>query len=382
MFSKLKPSFEVSISKKPANSKMGLVGAILEKLDLNSGFEDRIISFTVTRNSDHNVDQLSMVFDNQPKGTFGGQYIEIPEEGDFVELSLGYKGLKGISSNVVSFGKFEINSWTMASSTGGDTLSMNASSILLRDMTVRNWDEKNLTVYSLVKKIAKEIGIKAEVSDSFRGPEYKVSGMIQNNESHQQFLAKLANTYDAVFKTSDNRILFVKRGEKSQTQVLTPELAPDRLLSWDYTYTTRNDFEGGEAGTFNLASGAQDVIRIGDTKDNRSLTLKTNEYHASSDITKQALQSQVNSKNRKSDTLVLKLLGDPTFDVEDKLKINLKSVPRNVNGLWIIETVNHSFSMQGFTTDLTCRKQDDDSMSSIAGSVASSVTSAVRSFSL
>jgi uncharacterized protein len=169
-------------------------------IDRTQSYDDRLISLTVTNQSDSNSDRIELTIANP------GWKIETPKRSDKIVVSLGCD--KNFTFNhAYTVDGVSVEGGPDKVTIGGltcpfvDTENTNkATPEVMKAMQVsksRSFDNKSIAV--VVKTIANEDGIKVSIDPYF---ESIVDHFDQTNESDNVFLKRLAREYGGMYKIS------------------------------------------------------------------------------------------------------------------------------------------------------------------------------------
>lgn len=306
---------------------------------------DRVLSVEVTDEAGFESDEAVITLDDcDPQ-------IARPREGAILSISIGFR-----ESGVVAFGSYvfeelERSGWPRRAVLYAKAADHAKS---LKEPKTRHWQDT--TVADIVKKIASEHGLKAEV-DAKLGA-VAIPYLSQTEESDQNLLSRLARRIGAVITPKDQRLLVTQRhsGKTVSGQAL-PSLSITRpMLIADQAYSIRlkprarhsevearwRDREAGRTKTFSLKTG----------QEGPSKTLR--EVFTSEDEAKRAAEAAKREMVAGEGELELTLVGNPLARAE--APVTVSGVSLDVDGDWLAKSVTHrwDFEQAGATTRVVC----------------------------
>jgi len=164
--------------------------------DITSRLQSRLISLTLTDNRGYEADQLEIVLDDSD-----GK-LDLPLRGTELTLALGWR-----ATGLIPKGTYTVD---QVEHTGApDQLTITARSADLRagltQQKERSWH--GLSVGDIVRKIAKDNGLKAIVADPFNLK--SIAHIDQTNESDISFLTRISRMFDALVNVKAGNLVFM-----------------------------------------------------------------------------------------------------------------------------------------------------------------------------
>ncbi len=168
----------------------------IDGADLSAMLEERLISLTLTDNRGFEADQLDIVL-NDADGK-----LDIPARGVEIRLAIGWS-----DSGLVEKGTYIVDD--VEHSGAPDTLSLRARSAELNGglATQRERSWHDTTVGDIVRTIAEECGLAAQISDALAVQ--KIDHLDQTAESGANLLTRLSKQFDAIATVKNGALLFI-----------------------------------------------------------------------------------------------------------------------------------------------------------------------------
>lgn len=324
--------------------------------DITAALRSRVLSIEVTDEAEEKSDTASIELDNRPEN---GRYMDLPEMGASVAISLGYRG-----HGLTLMGQYEVDSVDVGFSTvmvGCKAAKMNES---FRSPKTQSWFRR--TLGAIAQEIAGRNGYTPVINGDLG--EILVSHAEQYGESDMAFLTRLTEEHDAVARPTNGRLVIAKRrtGQSASGQTLPSiTITPDMCLGEDgfsYGYGGRED--GGKSGGlpgsetrtepggfrtyyYDLKAAEKVAVTAGPEPYREIATTYRNKIAAEA-----AANAFLNQKTRSAARLGLTVIGNPAILAE--AKIQLSGFQPGIPVEWFARSVVHSIGSGGFTTQLTC----------------------------
>lgn len=167
-------------------------------------------------------------------------------KGEDIVFSMGYEGQK-----LWRFGTFRV----LASKSTKTGLTVRATGVdfssTFRQPKSRGWE--GLSLGGIVKSIASENNLDAKTDfDDFQLPHFA-----QANESDMEFLARLAEKYDAMYNIKNGMLLFIRSGNEDAIKDELPVFKIDasKAETWEVERNARNEWKSCRAIGQDLKTG-------------------------------------------------------------------------------------------------------------------------------
>ncbi len=204
------------------------------------------------------------------------------------------------------------------------------------------------TLVGIITAIANNNGFKAAIDEYFK--QIYISHLDQTDESDISFLNSLAQSYGAFTKLSLGRLLFFRRGtsiSESGKELPVIKLSENQLSDWKLRVSDLEKYGKVIAKWHNFATGKEENVFAGTGDPAYTMRYK----FVSADRALEAAKAKLAEFKRGAENLNFSVQGNTKLSAENKIIITDIKYLKNKN--WIITSVNHSLSDQGFVTQVT-----------------------------
>jgi phage protein D len=243
-----------------------------------------------------------------------------------------------------------------ASMTGADSVKVQKT---------RHW--KDLTINTLVSKIAKEHGLKPIISTDLQS--IYIDDLSQTDESNIHLLTRISGDYDAVVKVTSQYLIFA---EKGQSRAASGDPVPPVTVKrsqckpgYNVTIAERDSFASVRAKYHNKSTAKIEYVdKIGrkrkrdpkkelDAQTSGKQPQKTLRHtYATQEQAARAAQAEMDRLTRGTAKLSLPLsIGMPAIAAEGY--VTLTGFRDGINGDWNVTKVTHTWSNSGAVSSLT-----------------------------
>jgi uncharacterized protein len=317
---------------------------LANKRDITAEVRQRLVSISLSDATGIESDTLELVISD----TDPARPVRKPSRGAELELSLGYNGsLVRMGAFVVD--EIEISGWprTISIRARGTPFDESTSGAAhLQTQKTRTW-KRETTIGDMVAKIAKEHGLKANVSQSLK--QTKMPQFNQTAESDISFLVRVGKRYDAMVKPGGGKLSFIRRGEQSKADgspMPTIAIKANEVTSFHFTEASRDD--GGTIVAFWHATkqARRRQIEVGSGEPVTQLR----HFYATEDAAKAAAKSELDKRKRGQATLSVSLPGNPALSAECALAPS--GFHPDMPTTWLVTRVSHRLSADGYRCDV------------------------------
>ena len=309
----------------------------------SAGFMSRLISCTVTDKEGFSSDTIDIELS-------AGPYIAVPRAKTIITCSMGYKETGVAFMGAFTLDEGEIDCLPYKAKLQGKSADMRAK---LKEHRERHFDNK--TVGDIVKQVAGEHGLSAQVDASVGSHKYPWFG--QQNESALHMLRRLADRHGALFAIKNGRLIFGKKGAGLSAAgalvssiVVTPQMIMPNTCSVKFAERPSHSQASGSYHDMGEAERKHVNAPAGDGEAHYSLR----HAHADQSEAKAAAGSKGKDLQRSRDTTSVTIVGNPA--ARGGGNMTYAGVHVQADGIpWVIETATHSFSKQGYTTQIEAK---------------------------
>lgn len=301
--------------------------------------QSRLLSLTVVDEAGWQSDTLEIRLDDRDRG------LEWPRHGAELIVHLGYQ-----ETGLLRMGVFTVDEVSFEGAP--DTLIIKARAAnfrnSLKEQKTRAWEA--ITISDLVTTIAKEHELEPVVSTTLA--DKLINHIDQTGESDLHFLTRLSKDYGAIAKPSENKLLFVPKGEARTATGKTMNsvsLTRQDLQRYSFALADRDKYQAVIAHWHDNSKGETHPVKVGDPEAKPIFTLKG--LHPDADAAKAAAAAKLKSLKRGTGTGNLSLAGRP--DITAETRLTLTGIKDKANGDWIVTRAEHQFSRAGLATRLS-----------------------------
>lgn len=322
----MKPAFKITADKK----------------DVTALIAQRLVSINITDETGLISDTCEILLDNRD------EKLEIPPRGAVLEVSLGYedKPLTKMGSYIVD--DVELSSLPLQMRITGkasNTLDKNLSKKIKAPKS-KSWH--GYTLVGILTAIASNHGFKAVVDEYFK--QIYISHIDQTDESDISFLTSLAKNYGAFVKLSLGRLLFFRKGisvSETGKELPTIKFSASQISDWKLRVSDMEKFGKVIAKWHNFATGKEENVFVGTNDPAYTMRYK----FVSADRALEAAKAKLSEFKQGAENLTFSTIGNPSLSAENKIIFTDIKYLKNKN--WIITSVNHFLSDQGFVSSVT-----------------------------
>lgn len=211
----------------------------------------------------------------------------------------------------------------------------------------RTWEKA--TLQEVATKIAKAAGVQLY----YEADSITIAETEQNNETDSAFLYSLCEKYGMAMKVYNKKIVIfdpVKYEAKEAVRTISEK----EMTKWSYNTTVEGTYTGVTLKWNNADKKRTDP----DRKVVVTLGKKGRTYSYNSQVTSRydaELQAaaKVNEANRKAETMNITVPGE--YGIAASQCVNITGLGK-INGKYFVDTVKHSVTGSGYTTQLTLHK--------------------------
>lgn len=319
---------------------------LAKKQDITNKIASRLQSLRIVDLPGGTSDYIELVLDD-PDGK-----IEKKDLGTEIKAYLGMDSNNLVDMGLYIFDEIEFEGPPMQ-------MRLLASSIdflsAFKAAVTKTWD--SVTLGDIVTTLAKKYGYQPHITPDLKS--IAIPHITQATESDLRFLTRLADTYGAVFKAVDKKIIFKPQGDgKSVSGVDLPvtTITPDMVSSWSLDERGRPMYGAVRAGyyDYDLALVKYVTVGTGDVKEELK-TIYKSELEATS-------HAKAQYKKRQMATIAGRITLPATEKVLKTLKseyvLKLDKFRTGVDGEYNITRVEHDLNKtKGYMLKVEFSKQ-------------------------
>ena len=312
---------------------------------VSSVFMSRLKSVSVTDNEGVSSDTIDIALDD------GSPQAVLPKKGDDIICNFGYK-----DRGTAFMGRFKVEV------TDGECLPYSLRITgkaadfrsKMKEHKERHWDKTK--VKDIVKEIAADHGLSANVADAVGDHEYPWFG--QNDASDIHILENLARRHNALFSIKNGKVIFAEKGagKTPDGQELTSiTIKPSDVIigTFKFSLPARGQFKDVKA--YWQDNEKIKRIEIKEPSDNKgTATYTLGEPFANEAEAKKAAASKAKDLKRGTGSISFDVEGNPSIRAGSK--ILCAGIRQGIDGVdWIVKTVVHKYSKAGFISSVTAK---------------------------
>ena len=313
-----------------------------DKKDVTDLISQRLISINITDETGLVSDTCEILLDNRDN------VLEIPSLGANLEICLGYE-----DKPLTKIGDYIVDDVEVSSPPSQMRITGKATNTQLKDLNKkikaprsRSWHK--YTLVGIITKIADEHNFEAVIDEYFK--QIYVSHLDQTDESDISFLNSLAKDYGAFVKSASGKVLFFRKGRSisaSGKELPTIRISEQEITSWNLSISDLEKFGKVIAKWHNFSTGKEEDVFIGERDPAYNMRYKFIDANRA----REAARNKLAEFQRGAERLSFSTIGNPHLSAENKINITDIKYLKNKN--WVITSVNHSLSDQGYTTQVT-----------------------------
>lgn len=306
----------------------------------NAGQGGVLVSLSISDQAGTTSDTLELELDDR-------ESFKAPPKGAEIKVWLGYEPAP------LYMGRFKVDEWTKSGGSAGRTLRVSAKAAEMtgeiRARKSRSFDGK--TVGEIANQIAGENGLTATIAPSIASQ--AVEHIDQQNESDLGFLSRLAGRVGAVFKLADGKIVMSERGSSqlpSGGEKPAISLTPVMVSDWDATSADRGEY--GSVACVYMDHDAGKRVTV--TEGSGTPRHRDGRLYGSKAEAEAAAKAQKGDLSRGKVSFSTRGPGLPAVFAE--AKIVAEGFDVDIDGEFLIKTVNHTLTSAGYTTSIDMEK--------------------------
>ena len=272
--------------------------------------------------------------------TLLNQQLELPQTGELLKVSLGYK-----ETGVYDMGTFEIDGFTL---THKDLqLTAHSADFLQTMKHPKSRSFENMTLASLVEQIASEHGMPAAVSADLQS--LTIPTLHQSSESDLHLLTRLGQKYNLLIKPAGGSLVAMPRNRASAPTLPEVTITPDSVIRWAYRFSKQEDIPCVTAKGYDSDQAEEFHETVGSGRPSE-LGYALRGLYPTREAAQQAAKAVYEKLIQKRHTFSATVIGHPWIAAEARLA--LQGFQTEIPQQWKISRATHSLTATGYTTSL------------------------------
>lgn len=243
---------------------------------------------------------------------------------------------------IMNCGIFYIQSVTR---TNNFSLSVSATGIEFNESQKKKYSKnyKDTNLKDIVTIVSNRIGKEL----NYKAPNYHLSSLNQTDETDISFLERIAKEHDVLFSIKNDIIYFVSKTDKD---IPIFQVDITKASHSSITHSKKTQYNSVEAKFWDKKAGKEDKVIIGKEKP----LLEVRGAFATRDEAKIKAQAQLDKAQRGEVTGNIEIRGQELYA---GTRLELFGTYQNEdNDMYYIESVNHTFTKEGWSCDLEFKK--------------------------
>lgn len=319
--------------------KKPFVKITINKDDVTLILNKYVISVRYTDFLKGQTDELELCLKNIDGIFYNDCY---PIKGNTINATIGYTG----EDSALFCGTFTVDEVSFSGGLEGEIITIRAIAASIKQAT-REANSRSY-VNKTIFEIAKEIGQKHGFTVAGKADTFKLSNVIQYNESDLAFLYRLSEQYGYIFKVTDNLLTFTKTEQLEKAEPLTI-LGKKDLSSFNFKDTSSKTYKNCIVRYYDPKKGTYKSVTVeGQKTDVKGDTLKINsKFNSREEAEKIAQAGLKNGQKTVTGTINLKK-GNPYFISGANFTLEEFGL---LNGKYQVTKAIHEVTKEDYTTN-------------------------------
>lgn len=304
-----------------------------EDKDLSAAIGSRLISLAIKDEAGIKSDSLTLILSDEPA-------IAFPAEGQLLEVAIGFR------EDIFDMGSFAtkhiaLSGWPRILKIEAIPLQKHLS---LKSQREQSWH--NILLGEIATAIARRHGLRPAIAK--RLSTIRISHEDQT-ESDIAFLTRLGRRFDATVKVASGHLILSESNRAMRVSGLQlPMVEISNPISFEYAGDQSMAYTGVRAFWYDSKTARKNHLLVG--KEGTVFNLEYNK--GSEENARRAAESKLRSIARRGRTLSLTVVGNPEISAERICLV--KGIRKEIDGEWIIKSVEHKVDGSGFLSRLEC----------------------------
>ena len=314
---------------------------VADGADISALINDRLLSLNVSDKPGMESDSFELRIDDRDGG------VALPTRGAGIEIYLGYAG-----AELTRMGRYTVDEVTMSGPPDTLVISGKASDMRGSGKTTRSGSWEGVSLASIVGDIAARNGWTPSCPVTTTVPR-----MDQVNESDFNFITRLAKKHDCTAKVADNKLLVMPRqgGQSASGKTLAVvTLRRSDVSRWQFRLADRGTHKGVSTRHQDKKSGQLVIVHLDNPNIPEGMPPVHTDRHIYPDksTAEQAAKARLAAFNRSTAAVRLDMPG--RTDLFAECLIDAQGFKVGLDGEYLVESVDHSFTQGGWTTSVEC----------------------------
>lgn len=311
--------------------------------DLTDRVNPRLIELALTEKRGEEADTLEVTIHNHDRA------VAPPKKGAILNLALGWKSGDDVTPGLVEKGRFKVDDSGRGGPPDRITIRARAADFASDYRTRKDGIWKDTTLGAMLTEIAGRHGLTPRIHPDLASK--PIAAIEQKAKSDMAFVRDLGRRYDAVAAPKGGALVFMPIGATTTASgqpMLEIALTREEGWDWDFSSTSRDDYDGAQASWRDTDAGRNRTVKVGGDKRKRLKKVYSSEADA-----RAAAEGEAGKRRRGSFTFTYDMaLGEPRL--MPNCRIFLVGWDSEIDGIkWLVDQTVHRLSSGGLTTALT-----------------------------
>jgi phage protein D len=309
----------------------------LRNTSLFEKIQPYLISLTITDEPGLKSDKLDLVL--------ADQNLDIPQIGDLLKISLGYK-----ESGLCDMGTFSIDGYAL--SHNEMRITAHAADFLEDFKNPKSRSFENTSLENIIQAIAAEHNVPARISPNLSSINFPA--LHQTSESDLHFLTRLGQQFNILIKPAGNCLIAMPSGHgfaTSGSQLPEVTLTLDSTINWSIEFSKKEQVPSVVAKGYDTDNAEEFFESVGEEDYSESdIGYSLRGLYPTREAAKTAAKAVYEKLTQKAYTFNAEIPGTPNILAESNLR--LSGFRTGIPTTWIISRSTHTLNSMGYRTSL------------------------------
>jgi phage protein D len=309
----------------------------LRNTSLFEKIQPYLISLTIIDEPGLKSDKLDLVL--------ADQNLDIPQIGDLLKISLGYK-----ESGLCDMGTFSIDGYAL--SHNEMRITAHAADFLEDFKNPKSRSFENTSLENIIQTIAAEHNITSRISTELSN--IKFPSLHQTSESDLHLLTRLGQQFNILIKPVGNCLVAIPSGHgfsASGSHLPEVTLTTDSTVNWSLEFSKKEQVPSVTANGYDTDNAEEFFESVGEEDYSEGdIGYSLRGLYPTREAAKVAAKAVYEKLTQKAYTFNAEIPGNPNVLAESNLR--LSGFRTGIPTAWIISRSTHTLSSAGYKTSL------------------------------
>ncbi|MCU1722443.1 phage late control D family protein [Pseudomonas sp. 5P_5.1_Bac1] len=314
---------------------------VADRKDITALINDRLLMLRTSDKPALESDEFELRIDDRD------QAVALPSRGSKVEISMGYAG-----AALVQLGTYTVDEIEVSGPPATVVIRGKASDMRGSGKTTRSGSWENVPLQQIVSDIAGRNGWEPVCP-----VQTKVPRADQLNESDFNFITRLAGKHDCTAKVAEGKLLVLPRqdGKSASGKTLSAiTVRPTDVSRYQFRLGDKTTHKAVKTKHQDKKTGELKVVNLANDDAPTTLPPVHTDRHVYPNKTaaEQAAKARLAAFNRSTAGVRLEMAG--RSDVFAERSINAQGFKDGLDGEYLVDSVEQTFTASGWTTSIEC----------------------------